>query len=90
MGGVVWWTCLSPLFDAYLRYSCLPRIYMSRVLYQGPTGTGKTAIAAKLCFESQFPFVRMISADSMIGYSESQKCQTLLKVRLNSHFLAVQ
>mmetsp|Transcript_32437 Transcript_32437/g.33062 ORF Transcript_32437/g.33062 Transcript_32437/m.33062 type:complete len:789 (+) Transcript_32437:82-2448(+) len=50
------------------------------VLLEGPVSTGKTAIAAKLCLESGFPFVRMISADSMIGNSESQKCQTLLRI----------
>lgn len=34
---------------------------------KGSPATGKTAIAAKLCCESDFPLIRMISADSMIG-----------------------
>ena len=50
------------------------------VLLEGPTATGKTAVAAKLCAESNFPFIRMVSADSMIGMGESQKCSALLRV----------
>lgn len=49
------------------------------VLLEGPVSSGKTAIAAKIAITSDFPFIRMITPDSMIGYSDSQKCQTLLK-----------
>jgi vesicle-fusing ATPase len=55
------------------------------VLLEGPSSTGKTAIAAKLCTESDFPFVRIITADSMIGLSESQKCSKLLQVFSDSY-----
>lgn len=51
-------------------------------LVQGARGTGKTAIAAKLAVESDFPLIRLISADSMIGMQDGQKCQLLLKVCL--------
>ena len=44
------------------------------VLLRGPTACGKTAIAAKVAVESGYPFVRMISADEMIGMSEMGKC----------------
>jgi vesicle-fusing ATPase len=47
------------------------------VLLKGKPNTGKTAIAAKVAVESGFPFVRMISADEMIGYSEISKCQQI-------------
>lgn len=50
------------------------------VLLDGPPATGKTAIAAKLSIESDFPYIRMITADAMIGYSESQKCASLLRI----------
>ena len=55
------------------------------VLLEGQPGTGKTAIAAKLAIESDFPYIRMISADSMIGYTESRKCATLLKIFSDSY-----
>ncbi len=47
--------------------------------------SGKTAIAAKLAAESEFPFIRMISPTTMIGYSESRRCNELLKVFTDSY-----
>jgi vesicle-fusing ATPase len=55
------------------------------ILLRGPPGCGKTAIAAKVAVDSGYPFVRMISADEMIGYSESSKCQMIHKVFLDSY-----
>ena len=55
------------------------------VLLEGAVGTGKTAVAAEMCVKSGFPFVRMISADGLIGYSEHQKCQHLLKIFSDSY-----
>lgn len=43
------------------------------VLLEGSASTGKTAIAASLGVESEFPFVRVVSADAMVGYSEASK-----------------
>ena len=55
------------------------------VLLQGSPAVGKTAIAAKLAVDSGFPFVRMISADEMIGYTESSKCQMIHRVFMDSY-----
>ena len=71
------WTSLLRLTNQ-VRHST--RTPLLSVLLEGQRSSGKTAIAAKLAAESDFPFIRMISADTMIGYSESQKCSTLLKV----------
>ncbi|KAG9147070.1 hypothetical protein Leryth_005311 [Lithospermum erythrorhizon] len=49
-------------------------------LLEGPTGSGKTAMAATIGIESDFPFVKIISAESMIGLSESSKCAQIAKV----------
>mmetsp|Transcript_5817 Transcript_5817/g.8434 ORF Transcript_5817/g.8434 Transcript_5817/m.8434 type:complete len:789 (-) Transcript_5817:119-2485(-) len=54
-------------------------------LLTGPIGCGKSAIAANVGVTSEFPFVRMISADEMIGYSESSKCQLIHKAFLDSY-----
>src|SRR5690348_2806432 len=43
------------------------------MLLEGQIGTGKTAIAVTLAMSSGFPFVKMISPDELIGYSEYQK-----------------
>jgi len=55
------------------------------VLLEGAVASGKTAIAAKLAAESDFPFVRMITPDNMIGHSDSTRCGTLLKVFMDSY-----
>jgi len=55
------------------------------VLLKGPPASGKTAIVAKVAVSSGFPFVRMISADEMIGYSESAKCSLIHKIFLDSY-----
>ncbi|XAR56544.1 Vesicle-fusing ATPase [Bertholletia excelsa] len=49
-------------------------------LLEGPSGSGKTAIAATIGIDSDFPYVKTISAESMIGLSESSKCAQILKV----------
>lgn len=49
-------------------------------LLEGPLGSGKTALAATLGLESDFPYVKVISSDSMVGYSEAGKAQRIAKV----------
>jgi vesicle-fusing ATPase len=61
------------------------RTPLMSVLVEGAISTGKTALCAKLAAESNFPFIRMISPDSMIGYSESQRCGELLRVFTDSY-----
>ncbi|VEU43794.1 unnamed protein product [Pseudo-nitzschia multistriata] len=61
------------------------RTPLMSVLLQGPAASGKTAIAAKLAVDSGFPFVRMVSADEMIGYSDVSKCQMIHKAFMDSY-----
>lgn len=51
----------------------------------GPPNSGKTALAAKIAEESQFPFIKICSPDKMIGHSEIAKCQAIKKVRKGLH-----
>ena len=46
----------------------------------GPPHSGKTALAAKIAEESNFPFIKICSPDKMIGFSETAKCQAMKKV----------
>lgn len=46
----------------------------------GPPSSGKTALAAKISEDSQFPFIKICSPDKMIGHSEIAKCQAIKKV----------
>lgn len=49
-------------------------------MYPGPPHSGKTALAAKIAEDSQFPFIKICSPDKMIGHSEISKCQAIKKV----------
>ncbi|XP_073008096.1 vesicle-fusing ATPase isoform X2 [Typha latifolia] len=49
-------------------------------LLEGPAGSGKTAMAATIGIDSDFPYVKIISAETMIGLSESSKCARIVKV----------
>ena len=49
-------------------------------LLHGLQGSGKTALAATLALDSGFPFVKFVSADNYVGYSESAKCSQIAKV----------
>ncbi|KAI3889968.1 hypothetical protein MKW92_037270 [Papaver armeniacum] len=49
-------------------------------LLEGPSGSGKTAMAATVGIDSDFAYVKIISAETMIGLSESSKCSQIVKV----------
>ncbi|XP_010422334.1 PREDICTED: vesicle-fusing ATPase [Camelina sativa] len=49
-------------------------------LLEGPSGSGKTALAATVGIDSDFPYVKIVSAETMIGLSESTKCAHIVKV----------
>ncbi|XP_058095397.1 vesicle-fusing ATPase [Magnolia sinica] len=49
-------------------------------LLEGPSGSGKTALAATIGIDSDFPYAKIVSAETMIGLSESSKCAQISKV----------
>lgn len=49
------------------------------VLVEGPPNSGKTAIAAQLAKNSDFPFVKICTPEDMVGFSESAKCLQIRK-----------
>ncbi|KAG9234481.1 vesicular-fusion protein-like protein sec18 [Amylocarpus encephaloides] len=57
-----------------------PEASLLSVLLHGPPGSGKTAMAAKIAKESEFPFIKLVSAENMIGFSEPSRIQYLQKV----------
>lgn len=50
------------------------------LLLEGESGSGKTAIAAKLALESGFPFVKLISPENYVGFSEHAKISSMVKI----------
>jgi vesicle-fusing ATPase len=49
------------------------------VALHGPAGSGKTALAAKMAMDSGFPFIKLVSPEDMVGFSDMQKVQQLDK-----------
>jgi vesicle-fusing ATPase len=50
------------------------------VLIHGPPGAGKTALAARIAIDSEFPFIKLVRPFDMAGMNEMQKIQYLQKV----------
>ncbi|XP_055389616.1 vesicle-fusing ATPase 1 [Condylostylus longicornis] len=50
------------------------------ILLEGPPNSGKTALAAKLAKLSDFPFVKVVTPEDMVGFTESAKCLQIRKV----------
>lgn len=50
------------------------------VVFHGPPGAGKTALAAKIAIDSEYPFIKLLSAEDMIGFSESAKISHITKI----------
>ena len=46
----------------------------------GDSGCGKTALAASIARDSNFPFIKILTPENMIGFSESAKCAAIKKV----------
>jgi len=55
------------------------------VLVEGESGSGKTAIAAKLALDSDLPFVKLISPNACVGMSEVGKASMIAKVFDDAH-----
>lgn len=55
------------------------------ILLHGHPGSGKTALGATIAQQSDFPFIKLISPDSMVGYGEAQKVNAITRVFMDSY-----
>ena len=55
------------------------KVSIASLLLYGSHGTGKTSIAARLGMESSFPFVKIVTAEDLIGKSEFFKVNYIVK-----------
>mmetsp|Transcript_15169 Transcript_15169/g.20934 ORF Transcript_15169/g.20934 Transcript_15169/m.20934 type:complete len:724 (+) Transcript_15169:78-2249(+) len=49
-------------------------------LLEGPPGSGKSALAATLALDSNFPFLKLVSTEAMVSMSSPMKCNLIHKV----------
>ena len=50
------------------------------VILHGPPGSGKTALAAKMALDSEYPFIKLCTPNNMIGFNESMKIEHMRKI----------
>ncbi|KAF3935115.1 hypothetical protein ABW19_dt0209807 [Dactylella cylindrospora] len=55
------------------------------VLLHGPPGSGKTALAAKIAVDSGYPFIKLLSPESMVGMNEMGKVTHISKVFMDAY-----
>ncbi|TCD70005.1 transport between ER and Golgi ATPase protein [Steccherinum ochraceum] len=83
----------APVVDELLRSGELfveqvrtsTRTPLVSLLLHGPPGSGKTALAATVAQASQYPFMKLVSPEGMVGFSESQKVAAINKVFADSY-----
>lgn len=83
----------DPIIDEILRSGELfveqvrtsTRTPLVSIILHGPVATGKTALAATIAQASGYPFIKLLSPDSMVGFSESQKVAAINKVFADSY-----
>ena len=74
---------MGKLFINQVRSS--PNTPLFSVLIEGPKGCGKTAFSSMLGLESKFPFVKLITPENYIGYSDQGKVYEINKVFNDSY-----
>ncbi|KAF2076106.1 hypothetical protein CYY_002568 [Polysphondylium violaceum] len=83
----------GPTFDKLLKSSLTfveqaknsSRTPLVSVLLYGKPGSGKSSLASTIAKESNYPFVRIISPNDLIGYNEAAKGQKITKVFEDSY-----
>ncbi|KAI8085172.1 P-loop containing nucleoside triphosphate hydrolase protein [Halteromyces radiatus] len=58
---------------------------MVSILLHGAAGSGKSALAATMAIESAFPFIKLISPETMVGMTENAKINEINKVFNDSY-----
>ena len=60
----------TPLFSAILH---------------GPPGSGKTALAAQIALDSEYPLIKLCSPDDMVGFNDSMKIEHMRRIFDNAY-----
>jgi len=55
------------------------------LLLHGPTGAGTTSLAVKLAQNSEFPYIKLISPEKLVGRNETAKASEIARIFENSY-----
>lgn len=55
------------------------------ILLHGPPSSGKTALAAKIAIDSGYPFIKLLSPETMVGMNEMGKVSYISKVFMDAY-----
>lgn len=55
------------------------KLSLMRVIISGRSGSGKSSVAAFMAKLSEFPYIKFITAEMLIGYNDSTKCSIIRK-----------
>jgi len=61
------------------------RTALLSVLLEGTSGAGKTALTATLALRSDFPFIKLVSPNALVGMGEAQKATTIARIFDDAH-----
>jgi len=61
------------------------RTPLMSILLHGKDGTGKTSIACLSALKSEYPFIKLISPETMVGWTDRAKCAHINKVFEDSY-----
>ena len=84
IGIIPWGSQVQDILDAGKRTvyvaASSQRTPLVSLLLRGDSGCGKTALAAYVAKLSEFPFVKILSPENMVGFNETAKCTAIKKV----------
>ena len=74
------WTVIDRKLHSFIEHlRSGTKIDALSVMLHGNVGCGKSAVAAYLSMQSEFPYVKFISNDNLVSYGESQKSNIIRK-----------
>jgi len=80
-GIVEWNSAVSGILkDGALLTKQVASSRLVSILLEGAPNSGKSALAATLATKSGFPFVKVITPEDMVGFTESAKCTMIRKI----------
>ncbi|GAB6019808.1 hypothetical protein CHUAL_001351 [Chamberlinius hualienensis] len=66
--------------NLFIQQAKSPESGIVSILLEGAPNAGKTALAATLALNSDFPFLKVCTPDDMVGFTETAKCMAIRKI----------